>query len=79
MEGMLHCSEALGSKAHHFAYVEASQRAFSVISRAKVENWQATCSNLSSRFNPRAGFNLLNTAAGKKGKSRNPEFPKSIS
>jgi len=66
------------SEAHRFAYVEASWRASSVISRAKTETWQAAYNNLSPRSNPRAVFNLLNTVAGK-GSSRNPEFPNSQS
>jgi len=40
-----------------------------------AETWQATCSNLSRRSNSRAVFNLLNTVAGKKGSSHDPEFP----
>jgi len=59
------------------AYVEASQRASSVISKAKTETWQATCNNLFSRSNPCAIFNLLNTVAGKKGSSHDLEFPNS--
>jgi len=62
------------SEAHHLAYVEASWRVSSVISRAKTETWQATCNNLSPRSNPRVVFNLLNTVAGKKGSSRDPEL-----
>jgi len=38
------------------------------------ETWQATCNNLSSCSNPRAVFNLLNTVAGKKGSSCDPEI-----
>jgi len=45
-------SEAHSSEAHRLAYVEASRRACSVISRAITETWQATCNNLSPRSNP---------------------------
>jgi len=64
-----HCSDA-----HRLTYVEASWRASSVISRAKTENWQATCNNLSPHSTLRAVFNLFNTVAGKKGSSCDPEF-----
>jgi len=65
------------SKARRLTYVEASQRASSVISRAKAKTWQATCSNLSPRSNLCSLFNLINFVAGKKGSSRDPEFPNS--
>jgi len=61
-------------EAHRLAYVKASRRASSVISRAKTETWQATYNNLSPCSNPRAVLNLLNTVAGKKGSFRDPEF-----
>jgi len=67
------------SEIHRLAYVEASRRVSSVISRAKAETWQATYNNLPPRSNPRAVFNLLNTVAGKKGSSSDPEFPYSES
>jgi len=72
-------SEAHRSETYHLAYVEASRKASSVISRAKAETWQATCNTLSPRSNFCAVFNLLNTDAGKKGFSRDPEFPDSQS
>ena len=37
--------------------------------------WQATCSNLSPRFDPRAVFRLLNAISGKKNSSEDHSFP----
>ena len=56
-------------------YIDASRRASSVISRAKSATWQATCSNLSPRSDPRAVFRLLNAISGKKNTSQDPSFP----
>ena len=53
-------SEAHQSEAHRLRYIDASRRASSVISRAKSATWQATCSNLSPRSDPRAVFRLFN-------------------
>ena len=55
--------------------MDVSRRASSVISRAKSATWQATCSNLSSRSDPRAVFRLLNAISGKKNTSHDPSFP----
>jgi len=69
------CSEAEGT--FRGALLQGSsprRRASSVISSAKAEIWQATCNNLSPRSNSRSVFNLLNTVAGKKDSSRDPEF-----
>jgi len=70
-------SEAHRFKTHRLAHVEASWRASSVISRAKAETSQATCSNLLLRSNPVlcSTNSLLNAVAGKKGAFRDPEFP----
>ena len=68
-------SEAHRSEAHRFTYIDASRRASSVISRAKSATWQATCSYLSPRFDPRAVFRLLNAISGKKNNSQDPSFP----
>ena len=54
------------SESHHLRFIDASRRASSVISRAKSAAWQATCSNLSPRSDPRAVFRLLNAISGKK-------------
>jgi len=51
-------SELHRSEVHRLAYVEASRRAYSVISRAKSETWQTTCNNLSPHSTPRAVFNF---------------------
>ena len=37
--------------------------------------WQATCSNLSPPFHPRAVFRLFNAISGKKNTSQDPSFP----
>ena len=63
------------SESHRLRYIDASRRASSVISRAKSATWQATCSNLSPRSDPRAVFRLLNAISGKKNTSHDPSFP----
>ena len=63
------------SESHRLRYIDASHRASSVISRAKSATWQATCSNLSPRSDPRAVFRLLNAISGKKNTSQDPSFP----
>ena len=63
------------SESHRLRYIDASRRASSVISRAKSATWQATCSNLSPRSDPRAVFRLLNAISGKKSTSHDPSFP----
>ena len=68
-------SVAHRSESHRLRYIEASRRASSVISRAKSATWQATCSNLSPRSDPRAVFRLLNAISGKKNSSHDPSFP----
>ena len=68
-------SEAHRSEAHRLRCIDASRRASSVISRAKSATWQATCSNLSPRSDPRVVFRLLNAISGKKNTSHDPSFP----
>ena len=68
-------SEAHRSESHRLRYIDASRRASSVISRDKSATWQAICSNLSPRFDPRAVFRLLNAISGKKNTSQDPSFP----
>ena len=68
-------SVAHRSESHRLRYIDASRRASSVISRAKSATWQATCSNLSPRSDPRAVFRLLNAISGKKNTSHDPSFP----
>ena len=46
------------------AYISASQRASSVIAKAKSEAWQTTCSSLSPRSNPKSVHSLLRSIAG---------------
>ena len=43
------------------AYISASQRASSVIAKAKTEAWQTTCSSLSPRSNPTPLCKLIET------------------
>ena len=45
------------------AYLSASRHA-SVISKAKAEAWQTTCSSLSPRSNPKSVHSLLRSIAG---------------
>ena len=63
------------SESHRLRYIDASRRASSVISRANSATWQATCSNLSPRSDPRAVFRLLNAISGKKDTSQDSSFP----
>ena len=63
------------SESHRLRYIDASRRASSVISRAKSATWQATCSNLSPRSDPRAVFRFLNAISGKKNTSQDSSFP----
>ena len=53
------------------AYISASRRASSVI--AKAEAWQATCSSLSLKFNPKSVCYLLRSVADSF--SSSPNFP----
>ena len=53
------------------AYIFASRRASSVI--AKPEIWQATCSSLSSKPNPKSVYFILRSVAGSSSSSSN--FP----
>ena len=54
------------------AYISASQRASSVIAKAKAEAWQTTCSSLSPKSNPKSVHSLLRSIAGS---SSSPNFP----
>ena len=58
------------------AYISASQRASSVIAKAKTEAWQATCSSLSPKSNPKSVYSLLRSVAGFSPSSFfSPNFP----
>ena len=58
------------------AYISASQRALSVIAKAKDEAWQTTCSSLSPRSNPKSVYSLLCSIAGSPSSSSSPpNFP----
>ena len=46
------------------AYISASRRASSVITKAKAEAWQTTCSSLSPKSNPKSAHFLLRSIAG---------------
>ena len=50
------------SDEHRQAYISASGHASSVI--AKADAWQATCSSLSSKSNPKSVYSLLRSVAG---------------
>ena len=45
-------------------YIFASRQASSVIAKAKAETWQATCSSLSPKSNPKSVYLLLRSVAG---------------
>ena len=55
------------------AYVSASGRALSVITKAKAEAWQTTCSSLSPKSNTKSVYSLLRFVAGSF--SSSPNFP----
>ena len=58
------------------AYISASRRASSVIAKAKAEAWQATCSSLSPKSNPKSVYSLLRSVAGSSSSSfSSPNFP----
>ena len=58
------------------AYISASQRASSVIAKAKAEAWQTTCSSLLPRSNPKSVHSLLCSIAGSpSSSSSSPNFP----
>ena len=46
------------------AYISTSQRASSVIAKAKAEAWQTTCSSLLPKFNPKSVYSLLRSITG---------------
>ena len=71
-------SEAHRFEAHRLRYIDASRRASSVISKAKSATWQATCSNLSPRSDPRVVFRLLNAISGKKTPPKTHLFPVAV-
>ena len=55
------------------AYISASRRASSVISKANDEKWQTTCSSLSPKSNHKSAYFLLRSVAGSS--SSSPNFP----
>ena len=58
------------------AYIFASRRASSVIAKAKAEAWQATCSSLSPKSNPKTVYSVLRSIAGSpSSSSSSPNFP----
>ena len=58
------------------AYISVSRRASSVIAKAKTEAWQATCSSLSPKFNPKSVHSLLRSIAGSSSSSfSSPNIP----
>ena len=54
------------------SYISASRRASSVITKAKAEAWQTTCSSLSPKSNPKSVHSLLRPIAGS---ASSPNFP----
>ena len=57
------------------AYISASRRASSVISKAKAETWPTTCSSLSPRSNPKSVHSLFRYIAGSPSSSSSLNFP----
>ena len=58
------------------AYIFASRHASSVISKAKADAWQATCSSLSPKSNPKSVYSLLRSVVGSpSSSSSSPNFP----
>ena len=48
----------------HQAYISASQRTSSVITKAKAEAWQTACSSFSRKSNPKSVYSLFCSIAG---------------
>ena len=58
------------------AYISTSQHASPVITKAKAEAWQTTCSSLLPRSNPKSVHSLLRSIAGSpSSSSSSPNFP----
>ena len=58
------------------AYISASRRTSSVITKAKTEAWQTTCSSLSPKSNSKTVYSLLRSIAGSPSSSSSfPNFP----
>ena len=58
------------------AYITASRRASSVITKANAEAWQTTCSSLSPKSNPKTVYSLLRSNSGSPNSSSfSPNFP----
>ena len=58
------------------AYISASRRASSVITKAKTEAWQTTSSSLSPRSNPKSVHSLLRSIAGSSSSFPNCSSPR---
>ena len=64
------------SDENRYAYISASRHASSVITKAKTEAWQTTCSSLSPKSNPKSVHSLLCSIAGSpSSSSSSPNFP----
>ena len=57
-------------------YISSFRRALTVIAKAKAQVWQATCSSLSPKSNPKTVYSLFRSNAGS---SSSPNFPNSSS
>ena len=58
------------------AYISASRRTSSVITKAKAEAWQTTCSSLLPKSNPKSAHSILRAIAGSSSlSSSSPNFP----
>ena len=58
------------------AYISASRRTSSVITKAKAEAWQTTCSSLLPKSNPKSVHSILRAIAGSSSlSSSSPNFP----
>ena len=58
------------------AYISASRRASSVITKPEAEAWQTTCSSFSPKSNPKPVYSLLRSVAGSSSwSSSSPNFP----
>ena len=57
-------------------YISTSRRTSSVIAKAKAEAWQANCSSLSFKSNPKTVYSLFRTvASSSSSSSSSPNFP----
>ena len=86
-QSLAEVEEAVGERRKAFAaahisdeyrqpYISVSRHALSAIAKAKAEAWQATCSSLSPKLNPKSVYSFLRSVAGlSSSSSSSPDVP----